>query len=257
MNAEMKNLCADLAVSEAVQGKLTSAGVVNTMVLANQFKSLDSLDGFIQHIANDLPDELFGCEVDASPLAAKIRGLYNRALKLENKETAPEVIPQPGRDMALGAPVAASDSGKRAAKVDQAKRREMEAAFDVAYPGSFLGSDRSAPGNKLLARCLDMASGGKDWPGKYIDPSLCSSITVEEEEGKKTKAFWEDEDDDSPRKGEFVGGPHRLEFLLSIRNKAGRFNEMGLICICYNLTLHASLCVPVCTRQWQWQTSLT
>ena len=85
-----------------------------------------------------------------------------------------------------GAPAAPLDTEKRASGwTKQNVIREIEAAFEVAYPGSFLGSDKSAPGSKLLARCLDMGANGKDWPGTYIDPSLCTSVAMEEEEGQR------------------------------------------------------------------------
>ena len=57
-------------------------------MLANQFKSVDNLDG-LKNVGDNLPDEFFGCDADVLPLAAKIRGIFNRALKLESKETAP------------------------------------------------------------------------------------------------------------------------------------------------------------------------
>jgi hypothetical protein len=85
------------------------------------------------------------------------------------------------------APVAetAAPAQQKAVKVDAARRQELETAFEVDYPGCYIGGDRSAPSNRLLARFLDMAESGKDWPGKYIEPALCTSVSMEEEECRK------------------------------------------------------------------------
>ena len=103
------------------------------------------------------------------PLANGARALINA----KAKKSAPVAVE------------AAAPAQPKAVKVDAAKRKELETAFEAAYPGCYLGGDRSAPSNKLIARCLDMVESGKDWPGRYIEPALCTSVSMEEEESRK------------------------------------------------------------------------
>lgn len=72
----------------------------------------------------------------------------------------------------------------KGAKVDEAKRAMLVKKFEGACAGSYFGSRRTSPSNRLLERCLDMMAGGKDSPGKYLRPSQCTSVLDEEAEDK-------------------------------------------------------------------------
>lgn len=69
-------------------------------------------------------------------------------------------------------------------KVDKAKRKAMAEALEAEHPALFWGSERTAPSSELLARCLDMAPGGRDHPGAYLAPELCISFEEEEEQAR-------------------------------------------------------------------------
>ena len=75
----------------------------------------------------------------------------------------------------------------KGAKVDGAKRSKLVTEFEKEYPIPF-GSKRTAPGNRLLEKCLDMGPGGKDAPLAYVSPASCNSVLDDESEDKAKAA---------------------------------------------------------------------
>ena len=171
MTASFTQMCEELGVSKDVQAKLKEMGVSSGVVLANQFKSEEKLDGFIVAISQKLPEELYGCEPDASPLAAKLRGLYKRAVQAESKVTS-QAKAQPAN---LAGPVQGAQAAQgRSLKVDAQKRAELEKQFH-ARGGVAWGSERVSPGNKTLALFGEMAGPG-DVKSSQDQPQKTSSL---------------------------------------------------------------------------------
>ena len=86
-----------------------------------------------------------------------------------------------------GGPKAASPEGgaegklqQKGSKVEGARRSALAKEFEEKYSSSVWGSRRTAPGNRLLEKCLDMLPSGKDAPGVYIAPGMCKSQQDEE-----------------------------------------------------------------------------
>lgn len=134
----------------------------------------DSKEAVVEHLARQVLKVGDGESWQFQPAACSLRAMLEQLSREPEKEAAGAQAGEKADTSPLELSV------KRGAKVDAAKRASLIKDFETKFGGCPCGSRRTAPGNRLLERCLDMCPGGKDEPGVYLAPGLCKSQQDEE-----------------------------------------------------------------------------